>query len=170
MRLRTTTAAFATVAVIATAAGCGGSSGDATSGAAASGGSSAAQRPASTSGPVTVKTATGPLGTFLVDGQGRTLYLWGADKGSHSTCDGACAEAWPPLTTTGAAKAAGGAKASLLGTTTRADGSAEVTYAGHPLYLYVGDRAPGDTTGQGNDGFGAEWYVLSPSGGKIDKD
>jgi predicted lipoprotein with Yx(FWY)xxD motif len=180
MRLRTTTA-LATLAVAAvTAAGCGGSSGSADSSAAAnspgpstSAAAPSTQKPASTSsssGAATVKTASGELGTFLVDAKGRTLYLWEADKGSKSTCNGACAEAWPPLTTSGDAKAAGQAKSSLLGTTKRADGSTEVTYAGHPLYYYVGDRKPGDTTGQASDGFGAEWYVLSPSGSKIDKD
>ena len=79
------------------------------------------------------------LGTFLVDAKGRALYLWDADHGAKSICSGACAQAWPPLTTTGTPKASGAAKASLLGTTTRADGSREVTYAGHPLYYFEGD-------------------------------
>jgi predicted lipoprotein with Yx(FWY)xxD motif len=71
------------------------------------------------------------------------------------------------LTTTATPKASGTAKASLLGTTTRSDGSREVTYAGHPLYYFAGDTAPGQTTGQGSDGFGADWWVVTPGGKAI---
>jgi predicted lipoprotein with Yx(FWY)xxD motif len=112
----------------------------------------------------TVSTKTSSLGTFLVDGNGRTLYLWDADLGSKSTCTGACAQAWPPLTTTGTPKASGAVKASLLGTTKRADGSRGVTYAGHPLYTFAGDTQAGQTTGEGSNGFGAPWWVVTPAG------
>jgi predicted lipoprotein with Yx(FWY)xxD motif len=112
----------------------------------------------------TVSTKTSSLGTFLVDAKGRTLYLWDADTGSMSTCTGACAQAWPPLTTTGTPKASGAVKASLLGTTKRSDGSREVTYAGHPLYTFAGDTQPGQTTGEGSNGFGAPWWVVSTAG------
>ena len=112
----------------------------------------------------TLSTKTSSLGTFLVDAKGRTLYLWNADKGSMSTCTGACAQAWPPLTTTGTPKASGAVKSSLLGTTKRSDGSREVTYAGHPLYTFAGDTQPGQTTGEGSNGFGAPWWVVSPAG------
>jgi predicted lipoprotein with Yx(FWY)xxD motif len=81
-----------------------------------------------------------------------------------STCAGACAQAWPPVTTTGTPKAGGAVKASLLGTTKRADGSREVTYAGHPLYTFAGDTKAGQTTGEGSNGFGAPWWVVSPAG------
>ncbi len=111
-----------------------------------------------------VSTKTSSLGTFLVDAKGRALYLWDADHGSKSTCSGACAQAWPPLTTTATPKASGAVKASLLGTTTRTDGSREVTYAGHPLYTFAGDTQAGQTTGQGNNGFGAPWWVVTPAG------
>jgi predicted lipoprotein with Yx(FWY)xxD motif len=111
-----------------------------------------------------VSTKTSSLGTFLVDAKGRTLYLWDADKGSMSTCTGACAQAWPPLTTTATPKASGAVKASLLGTTKRPDGSREVTYAGHPLYTFAGDTQPGQTTGEGSNGFGAPWWVVSTAG------
>jgi predicted lipoprotein with Yx(FWY)xxD motif len=111
-----------------------------------------------------VSTKTSSLGTFLVDAKGRTLYLWDADKGSMSACTGACAQAWPPLTTTGTPKASGAVKASLLGTTERADGSREVTYAGHPLYTFAGDTRVGQTSGEGSNGFGAPWWVVSPAG------
>jgi predicted lipoprotein with Yx(FWY)xxD motif len=143
---------------------------------AACGGAATASRPASASTPTaktssvasaTVGVANSGLGSILVDSQGRTLYLWQADTGPKSTCSGACAAAWPPLLTTGAPTAGGGAKASLLGTTKRSDGAEQVTYKQHPLYLFTGDTASGQTTGQGSTGFGAPWYVLSPSGNQI---
>jgi predicted lipoprotein with Yx(FWY)xxD motif len=141
---------------------------------AACGGTTTPARPASTSTPktssaasATVGVANSGLGSILVDSQGRTLYLWQADTGTKSTCSGACAAAWPPLLTTGAPTAASGAKASLLGTTKRSDGAKQVTYNRHPLYLFAGDKASGQTTGQGSTGFGAPWYVLAPSGNQI---
>src|SRR4051794_32360595 len=144
---------------------------------AACGGSTAtASRPASTSTPTaktsstasaTVGVANSGLGSILVDSRGRTLYLWLADMGAKSTCNGACAAAWPPLLTTRAPAAGSGAKASLLGTTKRSDGAEQVTYNRHPLYLFRGDTASGQTTGQGSNGFGAPWYVLSPGGRQI---
>jgi predicted lipoprotein with Yx(FWY)xxD motif len=130
--------------------------------------SSTASTPSSSPRPASVVgTTTSSLGTFLVDAKGRALYLWDADHGSKSTCNGECATDWPPLTTTGTPKASGKAKTSLLGTTKRSDGSREVTYAGHPLYYYVGDTGPGQTTGQGSDGFGAPWWVVTPAGKAI---
>src|SRR4051812_40689517 len=135
-----------------------------------------ASRPASTStptaktssaAPATVDVSNSGLGSILVDSQGRTLYLWQADTGPKSACSGACAAAWPPLLTTGAPTAASGAKASLLGTTKRSDGAVQVTYNEHPLYLFTGDSASGQTYGQGSTGFGAPWYVLAPSGSQI---
>lgn len=175
-------AALAAAALVA--AGCGSSSDNSsstTSGAASSGaatgggygyGGMTTTPKTTTSGggataAATVKTASTPLGTVLVDGSGRTLYLFERDTGTSSTCDGACAQAWPPLETSGAAKAAGQASASRLGTTRRSDGTTEVTYAGHPLYYYAGDGGPGSTNGQNVDAFGAEWYVLAPSGNAI---
>ena len=120
------------------------------------------------SGRATVKTRHGSLGTFLVGTNGRTLYLFEKDKTKKSTCSGACATAWPPLLTTGRPKAAAAAKASLLGTTKRSDGTTQVTYKGHPVYYFYLDKKAGDTKGEGVDGFGAEWYVLSPTGAKIE--
>ena len=126
--------------------------------------STAASSPRPTSVVATTKTS---LGTFLVDAKGRALYLWDADHGTKSTCSGACAQAWPPLTTTGMPKASGSAKASLLGTIKRADGTSEVTYAGHPLYYFAGDSAPKQTNGQGSNSFGSPWWVVSPAGKAI---
>jgi predicted lipoprotein with Yx(FWY)xxD motif len=122
---------------------------------------------ASASSAAMVKTTSGSLGTYLTDGAGRTLYLWVADKAGPSTCYDACAHAWPPLITTGAPTAGSGVDASKLGTTDRKDGAKQVTYNGNPLYYYFGDSKAGDTTGQGSDGFGAKWWVVTPSGTAI---
>ena len=158
-------AALAVAGALALAA-CGGSSTSSSSGAAAApgyGGGTAGASTGSTAASV-VSTKTSSLGTFLVDGQGRTLYLWDADHGPRSTCTAACAQAWPPLTTTAAPKASGAVKSSLLGTATRADGSREVTYAGHPLYTYAGDTRPGQVTGEGSNSFGAPWWTVTTAG------
>lgn len=104
--------------------------------------------------------ALGP-GGFLVDANGMTLYMLTSDPAGKSTCSGSCANNWPPLTVTGQPVAGTGVDASLLGTTTRADGSIQVTYNGHPLYLYKRDSAPGDKNGQGAGGV---WYTISASG------
>ena len=125
--------------------------------------------PSSQSGSASVSVADSSLGQILVDGNGKTLYLFEADTSTQSTCSGGCAQAWPPVTTNGAPKAAGGASASLLGTTARSDGTTQVTYGGHPLYSFTGDTKPGDTNGEGSTAFGAGWDVLTPTGEKIEK-
>src|SRR5713226_3667476 len=107
------------------------------------------------------------LGQILVDGKGITVYLFVKDTGQSSTCYTSCAQVWPPVLTNGAPVAGTGATASLLGTTTRTDGKTEVTYNGHPLYYFVTDKKPGDTTGQGVTSFGEIWYVMSPAGPAI---
>jgi predicted lipoprotein with Yx(FWY)xxD motif len=122
---------------------------------------------ASTSGGTVIETATSSAGTFLVTGSGRAVYLWVKDTGDMSNCNGACAGAWPPVTTTGSATASGGAKASDLGTITRSDGSKQVTYDGHPLYYFSGDSGPGTATGQGSDGFGSKWWLVAPTGSDV---
>jgi predicted lipoprotein with Yx(FWY)xxD motif len=129
--------------------------------------STKASAPTATSSVASISAKSSSLGTFLVDSKGRTLYLWDADHGSTSTCNGECATDWPPLTTKGAPKAGAGVKASLLATSKRSDGTQEVTYAGHPLYYYAGDTAPGQTTGQGSAAFGAPWWVVTPAGKAI---
>ena len=107
------------------------------------------------------------LGSVLVDSQGRTLYLFAKDQGTTSACSGACATAWPPLRVSGKPLAGGDVKASLLGTTKRSDGKPQVTYNGHPLYLFQGDKQPGDTSGEGVNAFGAGWFALSSAGDAI---
>ncbi|MEU0135680.1 hypothetical protein ABZ172_16880 [Streptomyces sp. NPDC006296] len=124
---------------------------------------------ASPSAPATVDTkAEGKLGTILVDDKGNTLYLFLADTKNTSNCAGACATAWPPLLTKGAAEVGSGADKKLLGSTKRSGGDEQVTYNGHPLYYYAGDTKPGQTNGQALNQFGAEWYVLDAKGDKVE--
>lgn len=118
----------------------------------------------------TVSTKSGPLGTVLVSSNGHTLYLFQADKSSTSTCNGNCAKQWPPLTVSnGKPTGANGVKANMLSTTTRSDGSKQVTYNGHPLYTFSGDSKAGQTNGQGLTAFGAKWYVVGTDGKQITK-
>ncbi len=143
--------------------------------AACGGGGAATAAPAPTpsesttaaSNSATIRVANSRLGRILVDSTGRTLYLFKADVRTSSACSGACATAWPPLLADGKPTAGTGLTASKLGTTTRSDGTRQVTYNGHPLYLFIKDTKPGQTTGQGVTAFGAAWYVLTPAGNQI---
>lgn len=145
---------LALLALPALAAACGG------------GGSSpappAGSTPAAAATGGTVAAASSSLGQILVAKNGMTLYMFASDKNGKSSCSGQCTSFWPPYT--GTPKAGSGLDASLLGTTTRPDGSSQVTYDGHPLYTYSGDTAPGATNGQGQNTFGALWWVVAPSG------
>jgi predicted lipoprotein with Yx(FWY)xxD motif len=114
-----------------------------------------------------VSVAKSGVGRILVDSKGITLYDFVKDKGTTSVCYGACAALWPPLLTNGKPIAGPGVRASLLGTTKRKDGKVEVTYGGHPLYYFVTDRKPGQTTGQGVNQFGGPWWVISAAGKEI---
>ena len=118
---------------------------------------------------ITVGTARSGLGRIIVDGRGRTLYLFEKDKRGRSACYGACASFWPPLLTRDKPSAVRGAKASLLGVTRRRDGRKQFTYAGHPLYRFLEDTRPGQTKGEGSQAFGAGWDALSPAGKKIER-
>jgi predicted lipoprotein with Yx(FWY)xxD motif len=117
----------------------------------------------------TVGVANENVGKILVDSRGRTLYLFKRDSGMKSTCTGACAVEWPPLRATGKPTVGDGANASIVATSARSDGKAQVTYNGHPLYLFSADQKAGDTNGQGVNAFGGLWYVLSSSGDEITK-
>lgn len=172
---------FLPVAAVLTAgliAGCGSSGKSTTATTSAQSATSSAQ---SSYAPAASNAATGggsataitakssKLGTILAAGPKRmTVYLFEGDKGSTSSCSAACAAVWPPVTTTGKPQASGGALGAHLGTVTRSDGTTQVTYNGHPLYYFAKDGDAGDVYGQGINGFGAAWYVLSPSGTKID--
>jgi predicted lipoprotein with Yx(FWY)xxD motif len=103
------------------------------------------------------------LGDILVDGEGKTLYVFDNDTDENSTCYDDCQANWPPLTEE--VEAGEGVDASLLSTSEREDGSAQVTYAGRPLYYFAADQAPGDTNGQG---VGDVWWVVGPDGEAIE--
>jgi predicted lipoprotein with Yx(FWY)xxD motif len=125
---------------------------------AAGGGSSSA-------GTATVQLGTTTaLGQVLTNSSGRTLYLFEQDSGTTSACTGTCAATWPALTVTGQPTAASGLTASMLGTAMRADGSTQVTYNGHNLYVYSGDSAPGQTNGEGISGV---WFAVGATGNKV---
>jgi predicted lipoprotein with Yx(FWY)xxD motif len=106
------------------------------------------------------------VGKVLVAANGRTLYLFTADKGKKSACYGQCASFWPPLIAE-KPTAGAGLKASLLGTTKRKDGKLQVTYGGHPLYFFAQDKKAGDVNGQAFVHFGGTWWVVSAAGKKI---
>jgi predicted lipoprotein with Yx(FWY)xxD motif len=115
----------------------------------------------------TVAVANENLGKILVNSQGHTLYLFQRDSDTKSTCTGACAVEWPPLRATSKPTVGGGANASIVGTSARPDGKPQVTYNGHPLYLFSGDQSPEDTNGQGVNAFGGLWYALASSGNEV---
>jgi predicted lipoprotein with Yx(FWY)xxD motif len=167
-------AAVPAILAAAMLAGCGSSSSSnsasSSSAAAPAASSSQSSGTASTaSKAVTITTKHDKFGTVLAAGSKQlTVYLFEADKSTKSTCMSACASAWPPVI--GKPEATNQAKSADLSTTTRPDGQLQVTYKGHPLYYFVKDKDAGDTYGQGLDNFGAEWYVLSPSGNKVDED
>ena len=129
-------------------------------------GSSAAPKTANGQS-ATIGVAKESLGNILVDARGRTLYLFQRDSGSKSTCSGACAIDWPPLGATGEPTVGSGADGALVATNARLDGKPQITYNGHPVYLFSGDQEPGDTNGQAVNAFGGLWYVLSAAGDPV---
>jgi predicted lipoprotein with Yx(FWY)xxD motif len=157
--------AFVGAAVAVIAAGCGSSSKNYSSSSKPT--SQTTTQAASTSSALSLRSTS--LGKVLVGPNGRTLYLFEKDTGGKSACTGSCAAAWPPLTTTGKPTAGSAVNAAMLSVTKRPDGKSQVVYAGHPLYYYSADMKAGDTTGQGVDAFGAEWYVVSATGSKVEK-
>jgi predicted lipoprotein with Yx(FWY)xxD motif len=177
--VRRSLALGAAAAVAALLAGCGSSSSSSSSTAASTPASTpstqstaASTSTTATSGPgVSIETKHAKLGTILAAGPKKlTVYMFEADKGTTSSCSGACAKVWPPVTTSGAATAGAGAVSADLGTTKRSDGTEQVTYKGHPLYFYDDDKDAGDMDGQGSKAFGAGWYVMKANGSKIDDD
>jgi predicted lipoprotein with Yx(FWY)xxD motif len=116
-----------------------------------------------------IKVGPSNLGRVLVDAHGKTLYLWAHDKTPKSTCNGECAEYWPPVLTKGQPRAGAGARSSLLGVSRRSDGRIQVTYAGHSLYYFVKDKKAGQTTGEGLTGFGGRWDPVSAAGTAVRK-
>lgn len=156
-RRRLTLSGAATAGIVAAAvAGCGGGGG---------GGAAAQGPPRTPNGKIaTVGLAKTNLGRVLVNNHGRTVYLFRADHGTTSACNGACAQAWPPLLASGKPKAGKGLQTSAVTTIKRSDGKLQVSYHGHPLYTYTGDSKAGDTSGQGLNAFGASWFAVTSSG------
>lgn len=152
------------VAGVATLAGCASSDSSAkddpvvsAAGAAPTASTTAARGPK-------LKTTDSDYGRILANGRGRGLYLFTADKGKASTCAGDCATAWPPYIVKRKPVAGPGVRHGLIGTTRRNDGRLQATYAGHPLYFYVGDNEPGEVLCQAVNEFGGFWYVVRASG------
>jgi predicted lipoprotein with Yx(FWY)xxD motif len=169
---RTRLALFAPAAVALAVAGCGSSSGGSTPASSGGGGAygqpSASSTSSSTSPALISTKQSAKLGTILAFGPKQlTVYLFEGDKAGAPSCAGACASVWPPVT--GTPQAQGSAMSADLATITRSDGSKQVTYKGHPLYLFIKDKDNCDAYGQGQKAFGADWYVLAPSGNKVDK-
>ncbi len=148
---------------------CGGSSGySAPAASSTTAAASAATTAQPASGSVTVQVSSnGRLGTILTDAAGRTVYLRTNDEGSKSSCTADCAQNWPPLTVTGKPTAGSGIDGGLLATTSRQDGTTQVTLAGHPLYYFAFDKQSGDVNGEGVNAYGGLWYVVSPAGASI---
>jgi predicted lipoprotein with Yx(FWY)xxD motif len=135
----------------------------------ASAAASASTSPASTPAPsrragAEISVRSSPYGRILRDRTDRTIYLFTHDRGTSSTCYGACATAWPPVLTKGAPAAGSQLHARLLGTTRRRGGGLQVTFNGHPLYYYVNDIKPGQILCQNAEEFSGIWLVVSPSG------
>lgn len=103
------------------------------------------------------------FGPMLFDARGQAIYLFDEETSSEPACYGACAEAWPPVLTTGSPVAAGEAKQGLLGTTKRSNRATQVTYAGHPLYYYA-HEAPGQVLCHDVEEYGGRWLVVTPAG------
>ena len=111
-----------------------------------------------------VQAHSSQYGRVLFDERGFVLYAFTADTPRASRCFGACAKAWPPLLVKTAAKALRGVDRAKLGTVERRNGARQVTYAGHPLYYYVGDTKPGQILCQNVREYGGLWLVVAPSG------
>ena len=152
--------ALPAIAIALVVAGCGGS-------VYGGGGKSNSAATPSPSSAAKVEAKSSSLGKILTDGSGRTLYLFEKDTGPMSTCSGACAANWPPFTAKSKPAVSGGAASADISLIKRAGGAQQVTYKGHPLYYYAGDKSPGQTNGQGLNFFGAPWFVLSPAGSKV---
>jgi len=147
------------------AAACGGSSsgGNAAVGTSPTATSTQAAANSGGGGAVTITTHKGPAGTYLTTSAGMSIYVFAKDTNNKSNCDASCVVYWPPLAGS-SAQTSGAANSAMTATTTRSDGTTQITYGGHPLYTYVGDKKAGDTTGQGQDLNGGKWYLIGTDG------
>jgi predicted lipoprotein with Yx(FWY)xxD motif len=163
MRTRLLQTAVLSAGLFAVAA-CGGSStstGSTSTPKPSSASPSASPSASAAAAPAQIKVASTSKGSILTDDKGRTLYMFSPDNRGASACYGGCASAWPPTLTGGAPTAGAGADASLLGTTTRTDGTTQVTYNKYPLYTFAFDPKPGDVNGQAAESI---WWVLDAAG------
>lgn len=159
--------AIAALPVIVTVTGCGGSSTTSTTSSTTSSTPATSSSSSSSASTATVSVGTvSGLGQVLVNGQGHTLYVFMPDHHVKVTCTGSCAQLWPPDKLSGSQQptGSGAIKSSLLGSDTDPEGGRVVTYAGWPLYTYVGDSSSGQATGQGLETSGGLWYAISPAG------
>jgi predicted lipoprotein with Yx(FWY)xxD motif len=156
-RSRVTTALLSLVVFALVVAGCGGSSSSSST-------STASENSASSGGGTVSAAEISGLGTVLVNSEGMTVYMFAKDQGTTSSCYGTCEQGWPPVLAEGKPTAGEGAMSSQLGTTERKDGTMQVTYAGHPLYTFVEDKAPGEATGNESTAFGGKWSVMDEAG------
>ena len=131
--------------------------------------SSAPPGSASGSSDLTIGTAKSSAGPYLTGRSGRALYVWVADPKGRSRCSGACADNWPPLTARSTPSVTGNANRADLSLITRSNGIKQVAYNGRPLYYFIGDSGSGMANGEGSDGFGARWWLVTPSGGQLTK-
>jgi predicted lipoprotein with Yx(FWY)xxD motif len=106
----------------------------------------------------------GDVGQIIVDGSGRTVYVFTADGPNDPTCYDVCADTWLPILAKGDPAGGIGIDVAAASTTSRRDGTNQVTYKGQPLYRYAGDKDDRDAGGQGLDLFGGEWHVLTKDG------
>jgi predicted lipoprotein with Yx(FWY)xxD motif len=162
--VKRTTYSFALLAVVGAIviAGCGGGG----SSSSMSGSAGGEAKPTSSGGGGTISaTEVSGLGSVLVDSEGMTVYEFTPDEGMTSVCYGECEAAWPPVVASGKPTAGEGAMSADLGTTKRKDGTEQVTYKGHPLYTFVGDKAPGEANGQEVEG---TWFVLDEGGSAVE--
>jgi len=148
------------------AAACGGSSGGSNASVATSPAATTTQAAANgnaAGSAVTLTTHKGPAGTYLTTSAGMSIYVFAKDTTNTSNCDNSCTVYWPPVSGS-SAQTSGAMDMAMTGTTKRSDGTTQITYGGHPLYTYVGDKKPGDTTGQGVDLNGGKWYLIGTDG------
>ena len=112
---------------------------------------------------IVITTGDSEFGTMLFNDERRAIYIWELEESEKAECYGDCAEAWPPVLTNGAPRAAGSVSIDLLGTTKRTDGSTQVTYNGHPLYYYAPEGA-GEVKCHNISTHGGLWWVIQPNG------
>jgi predicted lipoprotein with Yx(FWY)xxD motif len=153
-------AGLAALALTVSACGSSGSSSSGTVANTPAAGSSSSAAPATASGSTVTEKTIGSQ-QVVVDSSGMTLYWFAIDTPTKSNCSGQCATFWPPVK---GPVTAGSGVTGTLGTITRSDGTKQATYDGHPLYTYVGDKSPGQATGNGKNLSGGLWWEMTVSG------